>query len=150
VAVEDSFNFRRIDDQVTTSGVVGADRLAELAVQGYSAVINLLPDDSEWAVENEAGIIADQGLAYVYIPVTWNDPTDADLAAFTEAMTAVEGKVHVHCAANFRVTAFYAIYAQQNLSWSADQSEELISGVWNPADHDPWQAFIADHTGSER
>lgn len=141
--IEDSFNYRRIDDRVTTSGVVGAERLAGLAEEGYAAVINLLPDDSEWAVDNEAGIVRDQGLEYVYIPVIWNDPTDADLAAFGEAMDASAGKVHVHCAANFRVTAFYGIYAKNNLDWSAEQVDGLIRGVWNPADHDPWQDFIA-------
>ena len=149
MGIEGSFNFRKISEDVTTSGVVGAERLSGLGDEGYAVVINLLPDDSEWAVEDEAGIVRGQGIEYVYIPVTWNDPTEADLAAFTEAMDNANGKVHVHCAANFRVTAFYGIYAQNHLGWSAEQATELISGVWNPADHDPWEDFIAQQVKSE-
>ena len=42
MGIEESYNFRRIADGVTTSGVVGAKRLAGLAGEGYGAVVNLL------------------------------------------------------------------------------------------------------------
>ena len=146
MGIEDSYNFRRIDDGVTTSGVVGAKRLSGLAGEGYGAVINLLPDDSEWAVEDEQAIVEGQGLEYVYIPVDWDAPTTADLDAFSAAMARVgERRVHVHCAANFRVTAFYGLHAQRSGEWSTEQAAALVADVWSPADHPQWETFIAQN-----
>ena len=44
MSVEDSDNFRRIHEGLTTSGLVGVMQLRELQDEGYDAVINLLPD----------------------------------------------------------------------------------------------------------
>jgi hypothetical protein len=44
----------------------------------------------------------------------------------------------VHCAANYRVSAFYAIYARRNLGWSDKDANVHITSIWNPAEHDPW------------
>ena len=90
---------------------MSAAQLNDLHREGYAAVINLMPD-SESPVPDEERIVRDQGLDYVYIPVDFNEPARADLEAFVEAMDARAGeKVHVHCAANYRVTAFYSLYA---------------------------------------
>jgi hypothetical protein len=53
-------------------------------------------------------------------------------------------KVHVHCAANYRVSAFYGLYAQRNGLCTEAEASELMQGVWNPADYPPWADFIAD------
>ncbi|MFT7648038.1 MAG: protein tyrosine phosphatase (PTP) superfamily phosphohydrolase (DUF442 family) [Candidatus Poriferisodalaceae bacterium] len=144
-SIEDSYNFRRVSERVTSSGVVGAARLKGLGAEGYNAVINLLPDDSEYAVEGEAAIVEDQGIAYVHIPVDFAAPTRADLQAFAEAMDHHDGKtIHVHCAANFRVTAFYGLYALGRGLQTAEEADDLVGGVWNLAEHPVWDAFIAD------
>ena len=65
VAIQSSYNFKRIHQRITTSGVVGDKRLAELAAQGYQTLINLLPDSNEYAVEEEAGIVTAQGIDYI-------------------------------------------------------------------------------------
>lgn len=145
MSIEGSFNFRRVSDRVTTSGVVGDQRLANLKAQGYGALINLLPDQSEYAVADEGQIATSQGLRYVYIPVDFAAPTQADFDAFVQAMDAVGDKpVHVHCAANFRVSAFYSLYAMKKGLWTQAQADEFISGLWNPAEHPAWAAFIAE------
>lgn len=137
-------NYRRIDDRVTTSGSVPLELLDGLGAAGYQAVINLMPDDSEWAVPGEADSVAGQGLAYVYIPVDFTNPTTADLDAFEAAMDANGGKVvHVHCAANYRVSAFYALYAQRKGIWSAERASAHIEDVWGTDDYPVWRAFIA-------
>jgi protein tyrosine phosphatase (PTP) superfamily phosphohydrolase (DUF442 family) len=104
-----------------------------------------LPDSYEHAVTDEAHIVRDQGLDYVYLPVDFTAPTHGDLEAFSHAMTARAGqKVHVHCAANFRVSAFYGLYALANGLCSEAEADQLVQSVWDPADHPPWTAFIAD------
>jgi protein tyrosine phosphatase (PTP) superfamily phosphohydrolase (DUF442 family) len=144
MSIEQSYNFRRIDERLTTSGLVSASVLRELHRDGYDAVINLLPDTFEHAVRDEARIVREQGIDYVYIPVDFDAPTHADLEAFTQAMDARSGrKVHVHCAANFRVTAFYGLYAMRKGLCTEADAMALIEGIWNPADHPVWSAFIA-------
>jgi uncharacterized protein (TIGR01244 family) len=143
MGIEESYNFRRIDDRITTSGLVSPEQLAGLHAEGYDAVINLLPDSNDRAVPDEGRIVRDQGLDYVHIPVDFDAPTRADLDAFTEAMDAHAGqKVHVHCAANYRVSAFYALYALQHDLCSDDEADALIRDIWDPAEFPAWSTLI--------
>jgi protein tyrosine phosphatase (PTP) superfamily phosphohydrolase (DUF442 family) len=41
--IEASYNFRRMSERLTTSGIVPPDGLKALQAQGYEVVINLLP-----------------------------------------------------------------------------------------------------------
>lgn len=145
MSIEDSYNFRRLDDRLTTSGLVSAAQLSDLRAEGYDAVINLLPESNERAVADEARIVRDQGLEYVYIPVDFEAPTHADLERFADAMDALAGqKVHVHCAANYRVSAFYGLYAVRTGACTEAEANELLRDVWDPADYPAWTDFIAD------
>lgn len=134
--------------------MVSAEQLGELGSQGYDAVINLLPGSSEHAVVDEASIVADQGIDYVHIPVEFDAPTHDDLEQFTAAMDDHESQlVHVHCAANFRVSAFYGLYALNKGLCTAEEADALVQGLWNPADYPAWASFISDgraRPGSER
>jgi len=144
-SVEDAYNFRRIDDRLTTSGLVSAEQLGSLGRDGYEAVVNLLPDDNERAVPDEADIVQGQGLDYVWIPVDFAAPTRADLDQFVETMDGLEGrKVHVHCAANYRVSAFYSLYALRRGRCTEEQADAIVRDVWDPAEHPAWAAFIAE------
>lgn len=75
-----------------------------------------MPNDSEYALQGEKELIEKQGLSYTYIPVEFNAPQEHDYVEFENAMNALQGnKTMIHCAANYRVSAFYAIYAHRNL-----------------------------------
>src|SRR5262245_211242 len=140
--IEASYNFRRINDKLTTSGIVRPEGLKSLASLGYSVVINLLPDTSEYAVPNERDLVESQGIEYIHIPVDFKQPTERDLAAFCEALDRVVGrKVHVHCAANYRVSAFYSLYEVNRGGWSIDQAMEFIRNIWEPGGHPAWAEF---------
>ncbi len=142
--IDTSYNFRRASPTVTTSGVVGARRLGHLREQGYAAVINLLPDDNQQAVANEQELVTNQGLIYVHIPVDFARPTDAVFAQFCRAMDALDSQqMHLHCAANFRVSAFYARYARDRGWWKTAQAEAFVLDLWNPADYPGWVAFFS-------
>ena len=143
MGAEQSYNFRRVGDHITTSGVVGAENLRAMGKQGYDVVINLLPDDSQYAVADEADILAAQGIRYVYIPVDFSRPDVSDYEAFARAMKESEGKqVHVHCAANFRVSAFYSLYAVREGHWSQDDADALLDSLWSPDENPGWPEFI--------
>ena len=144
MSIDDTFNFRRVADRVTTSGLVNAEQLATLASEGYQAVINLLPDSYEHAIRDEATIVRDQGLDYVYIPVDFAAPTHDDFVAFSDAMRMhADDTVHVHCAANYRVSAFYGLYAQSQGLCTEAEADELVQDLWNAADYPAWTEFIA-------
>jgi len=144
MSIEDSYNFRRIDARLTTSGILSVEQLEQLGADGYDCVINLLPDDSDYAVPSERAVIERQGIDYVHIPVDFAAPTDADFVAFTGAMDAHAGQmVHVHCAANYRVSAFYSLYARRHGLCTDAEADELVRGLWNPDEHAAWQAFLA-------
>jgi uncharacterized protein (TIGR01244 family) len=143
MSIEESYNFRRIDDRLTTSGVVSAEQLEQLGAEGYDCVINLLPGDSEYAVAGERELVEGLGLDYVHIPVDFAAPTQDDFDAFVSAMDAhADAKVHVHCAANYRVSAFYSRYARSRGLSTAAEAEALVRGLWNPDEHPPWPAFV--------
>jgi protein tyrosine phosphatase (PTP) superfamily phosphohydrolase (DUF442 family) len=145
MSIDESYNFRRVDDRVTTSGIVGVPQLEELGAQGYEAVVNLKPDIEVELGADEGALVRDQGIDYVYLPVDFDAPTHADYEAFAEAMDAHEGeKVHVHCAANYRVTAFYGVYAVDRDRWTEDQAGAFVRDVWDPSEFPAWQAFLDD------
>lgn len=145
MSIEQSYNFRRVDEHITTSGVVSPGQLRNLRSEGYDAVINLLPSNSEHAVADEETIVRDQGVEYVHIPVDFEAPTHEDFRAFVDAMDArVDQKIHVHCAANYRVSAFYALYALRKGLRTEDEAMSFIHDLWNPADHPAWMAFLTE------
>jgi uncharacterized protein (TIGR01244 family) len=156
VSLDDSYNFRRIHERLTTSGVVSDGQLRELHAEGYDAVINLLPDDNPKAVGDEARIVRDQGLDYVHIPVDFDAPMNRDFEAFAAELDArADQKVHVHCAANFRVSAFYGLYALRRGLCTEAEADELMRDLWDPADYPVWSRFITDmanqaHADTER
>ncbi|MBV8949629.1 MAG: protein tyrosine phosphatase family protein [Actinobacteria bacterium] len=143
MSIDGAFNFRRINEGLTTSGVVTAEQLRDLQRDGYDAVINLLPDTHALAVPDESRRVEELGLDYVYIPVDFDAPTRRDLDLFADAMDAHAGqKLHVHCAANYRVSAFYALYLLRK-GWCSDaEADELIHDLWNPSEHRAWKEFM--------
>ncbi len=147
MSVDQAYNFRKVSDSISTAGVLGEEQLRALQPEGYTAVINLLPEDSEYAIKGEKDMVLAQGLRYTHIPVDFSAPRESDYRAFENALRELQGsRLMIHCAANFRVSAFYAIYARRNLGWSAEQAQTFIAAIWNPSEHAPWDAFIANLT----
>jgi len=56
--------------------------------------------------------------------------------------SAGEGKTLVHCAANFRATAFYSLYAMKHFHWSRTRAEEFRASIWRGSDFPVWEDFI--------
>lgn len=143
--IEASHNFRKVNEKLTTSGVVQPDALRSLGSKAYEVVMNLLPDTSEYAVADERQLVESQGIEYIHIPVDFKQPTASDFHEFSKAMDRVRHKrVHVHCAANYRASAFCSLYAVNRGFWRADQAMQFIRGVWHPNEHPAWAEFIAD------
>ena len=48
----------------------------------------------------------------------------------------------IHCAANYRVSAFYSRYAIDTGRWSQAQADEFMVSVWQPDEHPPWPRWL--------
>ncbi len=136
------YHWRRLDERVTTSGQPTEAELATIAALGVRCVINLALHSHEKALPDEAASVAALGMTYVHIPVDFQHPTAQDFAAFVAAMQAVPAApVHVHCIANYRVSAFLYRYRRDVLGVDPATARTDLDAIWTP---DPvWAAFIA-------
>jgi len=145
MSVSEGYNFKIATDEVHTAGLLSEAQLASLKGEDYKAVVNLLPHDSEYAIPNETDIVKAQGLDYYYIPVDFAAPTQSDYQEFVGVMRKLpEGKKLIHCAANFRVSAFFAVYAYQHLDWSETEAHTFIASVWDLQEHPVWEKFVSN------
>jgi protein tyrosine phosphatase (PTP) superfamily phosphohydrolase (DUF442 family) len=86
-------------------------------------------------------------MTYHHIPVDWTMPLKENFTAFVETMDGLgDRKVLVHCAANYRVTAFYSTYALKKLGWSEQQADALVARIWESIPEIPmdetWRTFL--------
>lgn len=137
------YNYRKVNDQIITGGQPTEAQLQATAREGFTTVINLATPDPRYSLKDEAGLVRSLGLTYYHIPVEWDNPKASDFEAFEHVMQQVaEGKILIHCAANFRVTAFYALYGLKHLGWPGAQADEFRDSIWHGSDYPIWEAFI--------
>ena len=134
-------NFRRLDGRVATAGQPSESQLRDIAEAGFRSVINLALKTSPGALPDEGERVMALGLDYVHIPVDFTAPTTSDYAQFATAMQAREGQtVFVHCIANYRVSAFMAIYRVKRLGWDRAVALDRLREVWEP--DEVWARFL--------
>jgi uncharacterized protein (TIGR01244 family) len=144
---EDIRSWQRRADGITTSGKLEPRDPARLAAIGVRHVINLALDDHPEALADEAALMAAAGIAYTHIPVPFDAPTPAHVAAMAEALTAHPGPHHVHCIANYRVTAFFYLL-DRAAGVPEAEARARMAAVWNPIESDdpraaPWRALLS-------
>ena len=95
-------------------------------------VINLaLHNDARYSLRDEAATVRELGMRYIHIPVQFKAPSEEDFLLFCAAMDSHAGdKMLVHCAANYRVTAFIGVYRVVRQQWTAEKAFETMRSVW--------------------
>src|SRR5271156_3278914 len=130
---ETIYNWRRLDDRITTSGQPTEPQLADIRALGVRHVINLALHTHEKALPDEAASAARLGMTYTHIPVDFQNPTEPDFARFREAYEATgAAPVHVHCILNYRVSAFFYRYRRDVLSMGEADAREHMDKIWQP------------------
>lgn len=138
------YNYLKVNDDLITSGQPTEAQLRAAAAEGFVTVINLATNHPDDALPNEAGLVQSLGLTYIHIPVAWGGPRPEDFAAFERVLSRrPASKTLLHCAANYRATAFYSLYAQKHLGWSEAQAEAFRARIWAGSDYPVWEQFIA-------
>jgi protein tyrosine phosphatase (PTP) superfamily phosphohydrolase (DUF442 family) len=144
VGTQDIYNYRRVNDQLITGGQPSEGQIKSAADEGVTTVINLATLNPQSSLPDEAELVRSLGMTYYHIPVDWGNPLESNLDTFEKIFKRVSGeKTLVHCAANFRVTAFYSLYAMKHLGWSEAQADEFRASIWKGSDHPVWEEFIA-------
>jgi len=141
--LEDTYNYLKINNQLTTSGQPTEAQFQLIQAAGYKTVINLAPESVlENSLKTEAILLSELGIQYVHIPVDFTNPTEQDFIAFVTAIqAAVKQRVWVHCAANMRVSAFIYRYRCTVLGESQQEAYKTLKRIWEPMG--VWKKFIA-------
>jgi protein tyrosine phosphatase (PTP) superfamily phosphohydrolase (DUF442 family) len=141
--LDDIKNFIAVSDQLGTAGQPSEAQLRDVAAAGFQVIVNLGLLDPRYCLADEAGTVTDLGLVYHHIPVDFNAPQRGDLDRFFSVMDASRGrKVFVHCAANYRVSSFVALYHEARHGWSPQRGDAHMQRVWEP--NETWTRFIAE------
>jgi protein tyrosine phosphatase (PTP) superfamily phosphohydrolase (DUF442 family) len=90
------YNWRRLDDRVTTSGQPTEQQLSDIQALGVRHIVNLGLHTHENALPDEAGSVSRLGMTYIHIPVDFQNPTAEDFAKFCSVMEQLKDvPVHV-------------------------------------------------------
>jgi protein tyrosine phosphatase (PTP) superfamily phosphohydrolase (DUF442 family) len=145
----DILNWRRLDARLTTSGQPNEAQLSGLKDLGVRHVVNLAPHSNSHALADEPGAVAALGMEYTNIPVDWAEPTEADYSGFRDVMRQLEGRtVHIHCAANMRVSAFLYRYLRDECGRPEAEARSIMDSIWQPGGK--WAELIGDFPAAER
>jgi len=138
---EGIYNWRRLDERITTSGQPTEAQLADIHALGIRHVLNLGLHTHEKALPDEAGSVSRLGMTYIHIPVDFQHPTDQDFEKFCAVMDELKDvPVHVHCIANYRVSAFFYRYHRDVLGIDDREARAEMEAIWHP--RGVWADFI--------
>ncbi|HXC27557.1 MAG TPA: protein tyrosine phosphatase family protein [Stellaceae bacterium] len=138
---EGIYNWARLDERITTSGQPTESQLTDIRALGIRHVVNLALHTHEKALPDEAGSVSRLGMTYTHIPVDFQNPTNEDFAKFCAVMDELNDvPVHVHCIANYRVSAFFYRYRRDVLGWDDSAARAPMDAIWRP--EGVWADFI--------
>ena len=137
------YNFHKVSDLLACSGQPREGQLRSIADDGYRMIINLGLADGKYALADEAASVKQLGIIYHHIPVQFDNPQLSELLEFIGLMNKHEDdKKLVHCAANYRASAFTGLYLFSKNEMDEEGMESFIGDIWQP--DATWQAFIEE------
>ena len=110
--------FASVGDDLFISGQPTEQALRDLKGRGVTTVVNLRsPEEMSKRVSfDEAALVKNLGMEYVYVPVRGNAEfpySPAAVKSFAAAMTGAKGKVLLHCTVAWRASHLWAAYLIQ-------------------------------------
>ncbi len=139
--MENILNYIKINENISTSGQPTCEQFELISNCGYEVVINLALHDASNALEDEDRVITDLNMSYFHIPVIFDKPTFEQLKLFLDILSINDNKkVWVHCALNYRVSAFMYVYHKYNLQTPFDEIDLSLLEEWQP--NELWQKLL--------
>ncbi len=134
-------NYIKINNTISTSGQPTLEELKIIADNGFKAIINLALYNSSLALENEDKYVSQLGMTYIHIPVDFKNPEIDNLKIFLAVLNSfVNVKVWIHCAKNYRVTAFMYIFHKYFLKTPFEDINLSMFDIWTPSKN--WQELM--------
>ncbi len=143
----------RVGDDVFISGQPTDRGLRDLRAQGVTTVVNLrTPEEMSKRVPfDEAALVKELGMDYVYVPVRGNAEfpySPAAVKSFAAAMSGAKGKVLLHCTVAWRASHLWAAYLIQDrdvpVATALQQARmiNLMDDMRMDGDQQPVEAFL--------
>jgi protein tyrosine phosphatase (PTP) superfamily phosphohydrolase (DUF442 family) len=127
-------NYVKINELIATSGQLKIAEFEFVANEGFEVIINLAKHNSSNAIENEDKIVSELNMTYIHIPVDFENPKLSDLKLFINILQSLEtNKVWIHCAKNYRVSAFMYVYHKYVLHTPFEEINLSIFDIWQPS-----------------
>ena len=137
----DICNYIRLSDRLSSSGQPEEKQFRLIRKAGFKVVINLAMPNSENAIPEEGNIVTAHRMTYVHIPVPFEAPGPDHLRQFFSMMEAFSGEqVWMHCALNYRVSAFMYLYQRLVKAESEDSARRVMLPNWEP--DKVWRNFM--------
>lgn len=134
-------NYIKINENISTAGQPTKEQFQLIKDENFEIVINLALSSATNALENEDRVVTELGMTYIHIPVDFEKPKLSDAKQFLLLLQAFEGKkVFVHCAKNYRVTAFIYLYHKHILNTHFDNINLSMFEEWSPNEN--WQNLM--------
>src|SRR6187549_3373741 len=147
-APPDIRNFLQVTPEFCTGGQPRVEHFARLKADGVKAVLNLR-QPTEHRAEEEQQAVAAAGLKYFNIPVSYQNPSDADVDQFLKITDDPANRpMFIHCTAAIRVGAFWAIrrVLRDGMTIDAALEEAKKVGLREAPHLDQFvRAYIASH-----
>lgn len=122
-----------IDSTLATSGQPTETEFREIASAGFRTVLNLALPTSPGELPDERATVQALGMNYAHLPVPFEAPQWEHFQRFEHEMRQRAGTaVWVHCAMNYRVSAFLAVHRVRNQGWTRDNALAELRKVWLP------------------
>jgi protein tyrosine phosphatase (PTP) superfamily phosphohydrolase (DUF442 family) len=141
MSVQSVANYLNISERISSSGQPEELQFKDIATAGHEVVINLAMPNSENALPDEGYIVSTRKMAYVHIPVPFDNPTIEHLKMFFGVMVAFSNKkCWIHCVVNKRVSAFMFQYQKLILGASSEEANKVVIPNWQP--NKVWQEIM--------
>ncbi|MFA9374679.1 MAG: protein tyrosine phosphatase family protein [Poseidonibacter sp.] len=139
--MQNILNYVKINELISTSGQPSEEEFSKIAQDGFEVVINLALHNASNAIKNEDKIVTDLDMSYFHIPVDFENPKISDIKLFLNILQSLgANKVWVHCALNYRVTAFMYVYHKYVLNTPFDEIDISMFEQWSP--NKKWQELM--------
>ena len=127
-------NHIKINELISTSGQLKIEEFELIANEGFEVVINLAVPTTSNSLENEDKIVSNLNMTYIHIPVSFENPKISDLKLFLNILQSLgANKVWIHCAKNYRVSAFIYVYHKYILHTPFEEIDLSIFNMWQPS-----------------
>jgi len=136
-------NYREYSATFASAGQPSKEQLEAVRDAEFERVIFIGVSSGRSSLANEDVIVKEFGMDYVHIPVIFDAPTVSDFYHFAAVMQReTDRKTLLHCAANFRASAFAFLYRVIYEDVPVAEAKADMNGVWQP--DNAWRQLIFD------